>query len=74
MTSQSYIRGIAISQDIDDMAASFATIVNFEGVAVRFVLHDNPSATIAQRVGQNAELLDAVGFVVDGTDDREPRA
>ena len=63
-------RDLAGGKRIEKTPARLAVFVNFEGVAVRFVLHHDPAATVFQRIGQNPDLLDAVGLVVDRTDDR----
>ena len=60
-------------QFIDNVPPRFAAVVNLEGFAVRFVLHDDPAAAILERVRQSAELLNAVRFVIDGTDDGQSR-
>lgn len=70
---QAWHRDFARVQYIDNMPARFAAVVNLERFAVRFVLHHDPAAAIAERVRQDAELLHAVGFVIHRTDDGEPR-
>ena len=43
-------RDLATVQNIDDMPAGLASVVNLESVAVRLVLYDNPTAASAQCV------------------------
>jgi len=59
-------------QRIDNLSARLAAIVNLERVAVRFVFHENPRATVVQRIGKNSQLLNAVSVVIDRANDREP--
>ena len=66
-------RDLACMQRVDHVLSRLAAVVNLERVAVGFVFYDNPRAAIVQRIGQNAELFDAVGFVIDGTDDGQSR-
>ena len=54
---------------VNHVPSRFAAVVNLQRVAMGFVFHYNPCAAIMQRVGQDSELLNAVGFVIDGTDD-----
>jgi len=66
-------RDLACLQFFNQMPPRLAPIVNLERVAVGFVFHDNPCAAIMQRVRQDAELFDAVGLVIDGTNDGQSR-
>ena len=65
-------RDLAGVQRFEQVTARFAGLVELECVAVRFVFHDDPAAAVAERVGQDAELLDAVRFVINGS--RPPSA
>ena len=66
-------RDLARVQLVNDLPPRLAAVVNLEGLAVRFVLHDDPAAAILERVRQSAQLLNAIGLVINGTDDGESR-
>lgn len=66
-------RDLSRVQRIEKMATRLAVLVKLERVAVRFVLHDEPAATVAERIGQDADLLNAIRLVIDRTDDSQSR-